>query len=353
MIRTLFIGLVVCFLLTLTGAAATGVYFWQWLNKPVNIEQGSSAGTFDASVYQVERGKSLSHIALDLNRKGVMEWPKVWVLYARFVKQTSIKAGEYTLSPNDTPVTLLQKLVEGNVVSYSVTLVEGSTFKEAVAVLHRQDKLKKLLKGLSQQQVLEQLNLDIAHPEGWFFPDTYHYIAGDSDKDILLRAHRAMRKVLDTQWQAKAEGLPYNEAYEALIMASIVEKETGVAYEREEIAGVFVRRLQKRMRLQTDPTVIYGMGEAYNGNITRRDLKTPTPYNTYVIKGLPPTPIAMPGREAIYAALHPAHGSALYFVAKGDGTHYFSASLDEHLTAVAKYQKRRKANYRSAPPVKN
>lgn len=356
MIRKLVVMMSIVLGFALAGGLACGAYYWEWLNKPLPALMNLSAQQEQQQeqprgLYHVKRGKSLSHIALDLHAKGVIEWPKVWVLYARANKQTAVKAGEYQLDATDTPLSILTKLVRGDVVSYSVTLVEGTTFKELMAKLHREPKLIKTLESLSSAEIVDTLNLDIQHPEGWFFPDTYQYTAGDTDKAILLRAHRAMRSTLETLWQSKAEGLPYASPYEALIMASIVEKETGVAREREEIAGVFVRRLQKRMRLQTDPTVIYGMGDAYNGNITRKDLKTPTPYNTYVIKGMPPTPIAMPGKEAIYAALNPAYGEALYFVAKGDGTHYFSATLDEHLDAVARYQKRRKANYRSAPPA--
>lgn len=339
-------------LLVFTAAvsAAVGAYFWQWLNAPISYSQQYLQET--NGVYRVARGSNLTQIANAMSQEQIIAWPKVWVWYARATQKTAVKVGEYTLAEADTPLVLLNRLVAGDVISYSVTLIEGSTFKEFLAALHAQEKLEKKLANKTVDQILADLNLDIQHPEGWFFPDTYNYIAGDSDADILKRAHKAMRRVLDTQWQAREQGVPYKQPYEALIMASIVEKETGVPYERDEIAGVFVRRLQKRMRLQTDPTVIYGMGENYNGNITRKDLKRPTPYNTYVIKGMPPTPIAMPGKEAIYAALHPAEGEHLYFVAKGDGTHYFSATLDEHLDAVAKYQKRRTSNYRSAPPIK-
>ena len=195
--------------------------------------------------------------------------------------------------------------------------------------------------------------LDLAHPEGWFFPDTYSYSATDSVSDILVQAHGQMQRILDRAWQARDADLPYKTAYEALIMASIIEKETGVTYERPEIAGVFVRRLQRGMRLQTDPTVIYGMGDAYKGNIRRKHLKQLTAYNTYRINGLPPTPIAMPSAAAIEAALHPLPGSSLYFVARGDGSHYFSDSFAEHQRAVRQYQiKQRAQNYQSAPSKK-
>ena len=184
-----------------------------------------------------------------------------------------------------------------------------------------------------------------------FYPDTYQFTAGDSDLDILIRAHKIMRGTLHSQWQRREKNLPYKSAYDALIIASIVEKETGAAFERKQISGVFVRRIKEKMRLQTDPTVIYGMGDNYNGNLTRKDLRTYTPYNTYMINSMPPTPIAMPGELAINAALHPQKGKSLYFVAKGDGTHKFSNSLVEHLAAVKKFQLKRRKNYKSSPPT--
>jgi len=228
--------------------------------------------------------------------------------------------------------------------------LEGWTFQQALNHLQEQEKLSATLAGLNAQQLSAALALEGLNPEGLFFPDTYQYVYGDSDVTILKRARKLMTEVLDEAWSNRAESLPYNSAYEALIMASIVERESGHASEREDIAGVFVRRLRKGMRLQTDPTVIYGMGVAYDGNLRKKDLRKPTPYNTYVIKGLPPTPIALPGKEAIEATMHPAPGDALYFVAKGDGSHQFSASLEEHNRAVQHYQvKARTSDYRSAP----
>ncbi len=201
----------------------------------------------------------------------------------------------------------------------------------------------------TDDRIMEAMGAKGAHPEGRFFPDTYLFTSSETDLDLLRRAFERMEEVLAAEWQAKAENLPYDSPYDALIMASIVERETGAVHEREEVAGVFVRRLEKGMRLQTDPTVIYGMGEKYQGRITRKDLRTHTDYNTYRIDGLPPTPIALPGREAIHAALNPAEGDTLYFVARGDGTHKFSKTLAEHQKAVRAFQLNRRSDYRSSP----
>ncbi len=340
-----FTAMLVVWILILASSLAA--YSWHWLNATHFPQQ-------DSFVYKVEKGSSLYKVAADLNERGFMHWPKLWVAYARVTEQSNIKSGEFQIRGNESPVELLKIFNSAKVISYSVTLVEGLRFEDYLNKLQQQEKL---IKKLDPNEPLTQLAIagaDVNHLEGWFFPDTYQYIAGDSDLDILIRAHEKMKLVLADEWAKRQDALPYSNAYEALIMASIVEKETGVAYERDQIAGVFVRRLQRGMRLQTDPTVIYGMGKSYTGNITRKDLRTPTPYNTYVIKGLPPTPIAMPGREAIHAALHPADGETLYFVAKGDGTHHFSATNEEHINAVNKYQKRRREDYRSSPvePVK-
>ncbi len=216
-----------------------------------------------------------------------------------------------------------------------------------------EEKLQKSLNGLPDPILIERLGVEGNSLEGWFFPDTYQYTVDMSDADILKAAHRKMQLILDEEWQQRDQNLPYKNAYEALIMASIVEKETGAAEERPAIAGIFVRRLQKGMKLQTDPTVIYGLGDAYKGNLTRKHLLEDTPYNTYTRTGLPPTPIALPGREAIHAAMHPQQGDSLFFVGKGDGHHYFSATLAEHEKAVRQYQLTRKKDYHSAPAAAN
>lgn len=317
-------------------------YFWQWLNKPVSLPS-------NYYVYHIEKGRSLSFVANDFANVGVIPWPRVWTLYARISRQTQIKAGEIVLPETASPIELLQALNEGKTLQYAVTLIDGLRFSDFVHVLMQEEKLVKNIGPPVSILDLKALGIDVEFPEGWFFPDTYQYSAGDSVASILQRSHKKMKNVLEELWVDREENLPYASPYEALIMASIIEKETGVPHERGQIAGVFVRRLQLGMRLQTDPTVIYGMGERYNGNIRRGDLREPTPYNTYVIRGLPPTPIASPGREAIYAALHPEPGDSLYFVAKGDGSHYFSSSLEEHNNAVIQYQKKRRDNYRSSP----
>lgn len=328
--------------LVMAGAAlaAAGLYAQRWLHAPMALPA-------DGYTYELQSGRALAHMAQDLERLSFLKHSRWLTWYARATKATQVQAGEYFLSPGLSPYGLLQKLQRGEVVVYQVTLVEGWTYRQALAELHRHDTIRPQLLGQSPEQQLALLELPIEHPEGWFFPDTYTYIRDTSDVDLLRRAYTRMQQVLQQLWDERADNLPYRNAYEALIMASIIERETGAPWERDEVAGVFVRRLQKGMRLQTDPTVIYGMGDNFQGKITRKDLQTATAYNTYVISGLPPTPIALPGREAIHAALNPAEGKALYFVAKGDGTTHFSETLAEHNRAVRRYQLQRRADYRS------
>ena len=304
----------------------------------------------EGKIYTVVAGQGLIRVAGSLQKQGVISDADKFVWYARFAGNADhIKAGEYELESGMAPVDLLQQLIEGRVKQYPLTIVEGWTFSQLRNALAEQEKISHLLKGKSDAEVMTLLGFPGQHPEGHFLPDTYLFPAGSRDIDILRRAHEALTKVLEVEWSRREADLPYQTAYDALIMASIVEKETAVTSEREQIAGVFVRRLKKRMRLQTDPTVIYGMGDTYKGNIRKRDLKADTPYNTYTRRGLPPTPIALAGQPAIRAALHPDKGDALYFVAKGDGSHYFSSTVEEHNRAVRKYQLRRTQNYRSTP----
>ena len=315
---------------------------WQWWQHPM-------AGQQTAEIL-VGEGSSLSAVAAELARKDALQWPRLWSSIAQLQGlDEQIKRGEYHFDAEHSPAQLLTALVAGRVVQYSVTLPEGINLDTAIAVLQQQEALQALLDGSADPRLTE-LVAPLASPEGLFFPDTYLYSRGDTDLDILRSAHRRMQTVLKSAWENRDIGLPYREPYEALIMASIVEKETGLAPERPRIAGVFVRRLEQSMRLQTDPTVIYGLAREFDGNLRRHHLEDAgNAYNTYQHKGLPPTPIALPGAAAIGAALHPTPGNELYFVARGDGSHQFSETLEAHLQAVKTYQKRRRENYRSAP----
>ena len=323
-------------LLLLLVSSVGGWFAWQYkgfADSPLTLEE--------PLLLEVKPGVSVTGLARELGERGLLEEPRWFTLLARVTDQgRRIKAGEYRLEPGITPAGLLALLVAGRSVEYSITLVEGWSFRQVLAAIHAEERLTHTLRELDANEVMKRLGHPGEHPEGRFFPDTYHFPRGESDLSLLRRAYEKMERVLGEEWDGREEGLPLKSAYEALTLASIVEKETGQASERAEIAGVFVRRLRKGMLLQTDPTVIYGMGERYDGNIRRKDLKRDTPYNTYTRKGLPPTPIAMPGREAIHAALHPADGKSLYFVAKADGSgaHHFSATLQEHNRAVRKYQ---------------
>ncbi|WP_280040667.1 endolytic transglycosylase MltG [Pseudomonas alkylphenolica] len=271
-------------------------------------------------------------------------------LYWRFnMTGVPLHTGEYRMTPGMTVRELFEVWRRGDVVQYSLTLVEGWNFRQVRFALAKHEKIKQTLDGLSDAEVMDKLGHPGVFPEGRFFPDTYRFVRGMTDVEFLQQAYARLDEVLAKEWAERPADLPYRDPYQALIMASLVEKETGVPQERGQIAGVFVRRMRIGMLLQTDPTVIYGMGERYNGKITRADLREPTPYNTYTNAGLPPTPIAMVGREAIHAALNPTPGSSLYFVARGDGSHIFSDDLDAHNSAVREYQIKRRADYRSSP----
>ena len=328
------------FLLLILGTVIGGLLAWQhyqrFLATPLELPARGM-------VLEVPEGSSVARLALELERKGVLSDARLLRLHARLNPDLArIKAGEYQLSRGMTPGGLLALLVSGKGVEYSITFPEGWTFRQWRALISRHPALIHTIDGLTDAAVMERLGHPGMHPEGRFFPDTYRFPRGSTDVQLLARAWQRMEKELSDAWQARVEDLPLKTPYEALILASIIEKETGVPEERRQIAGVFVRRLKKGMKLQTDPTVIYGMGETYQGNIRRRDLKKETPYNTYVHAGLPPTPICMPGRESLRAAVNPAPGKALYFVARGDGSHQFSATLREHNRAVRKYQLKRK-----------
>lgn len=292
-----------------------------------------------ATSYTIAPGSSLRQIAADLTQRGIIDKPYLFVLTAYLSGHPhSIKAGEYALQPGMHPPELLELFASGKVMQHAFTIVEGWTFRELRAVLAQDKVLLQTLAGVDDAALMARLGQPGMMPEGWFLPDTYHYPRGTTDLEFLRRALHAMRKHLDLEWSQRAADLPYKDAYQALILASIIEKETAAPAERPRIAGVFVRRLKMGMPLQTDPTIIYGLGAGYDGGIKRRDLTTDNPYNTYLRTGLTPTPIALPGKAALHAALHPEAGDALYFVSRGDGTHQFSATLDEHNLAVIKYQ---------------
>jgi len=323
------------FALFLIGAAVTGslwVHHQTFVQTPLSVPG-------ERLVLDVPRGTGFRTLGQQLVADGVLADPYSFLVLAyRSGKANQLKSGEYALTTGMTPLQLLDDLTSGKTIQYSVTLVEGLNFRQALAAIAAAPELEGSLTDLSDEELMARIGHPGEHPEGQLFPDTYAYPRGTQALDLVKRAYARMQTILGEEWAQREEGLPLTTPYEALILASIVEKETGLAAERPEIAGVFVRRLRKGMKLQTDPTVIYGMGAAFDGNIRRSDLTTDTPYNTYVRTGLPPTPIALPGRDAIHAALHPAAGDSLYFVAKGDGGHAFSATLEEHNRAVRRYQ---------------
>ncbi len=370
---------------------------WMWmdyqnaLRQPVLVDR--------MILIEIEKGDSLGRIIDKLvAEKGVIKpfWFRVIALQKKALKK--LKTGEYELTPGLTVPKILALFVQGKTKQHAITFPEGWSFKEMRHEIEKNTDLEHTLNGVAFDDVMSKLGIggklfahphavsfvltfdDLNHcfrrdfgygiipktpfivlhseamqspdcasspvakpsPEGLFFPDTYFFEKHTSDVALLKRAYDKMQRVLQQEWLKKAEGLPFKTPYEALILASIVEKETGAAAERPQIAGVFIRRLEQKMLLQTDPTVIYGMGESYQGNIKSKDLTTATPYNTYIISGLPPTPIAMPGRAALHAVLHPAEGDSVYFVARGDGTHVFSATLKDHNSAVDKFQRNKK-----------
>ena len=269
----------------------------------------------------------------------IIDDPWLFILLAK-VKgvETRVRAGEYEIKVEMTPEELLAKFIQGSAIQYSFTVIEGWSFRQMLAAIADDPVIEYTLGDKTDQEIMNLLGYPDQHPEGLFFPDTYRFPKGTSDVDFLRRAYQVMQKHLTREWNQRESGLPLASSYDALILASIIEKETGAGFERPLISGVFIQRLKKKMRLQTDPTIIYGLGENFDGDIRFRDLKKDTPYNTYLHAGLTPTPIALPGLEAIRAALHPAKTEALYFVSKGDGTHHFSATLKEHNSAVKRYQ---------------
>ena len=290
--------------------------------------------------FNIRPGSTLRGAALEMERAGALRRPALFVLLGRLLGESrNIKAGNYELSEPVTPYRLLQKIAQGDVTQATVRFVEGWTFKELRRTLDEHPEVAHASRGLSDDEILQHLGIKESSPEGMFFPDTYHFAGGSSDLRILARAYRLMQSHLEARWTARPPDSPLATPYEALILASIVEKETGREEERPLVAAVLVNRLRKGMLLQADPTVIYGLGESFDGNLRKRDLLADTPYNTYTRAGLPPTPIAMPGLASLTAALNPPASDALYFVSRGDGTSQFSNTLGEHERAVTKYQR--------------
>lgn len=316
-------------------AVGAGWYGNRLLEQPLALPPGGT-------VFIIEPGSGLARVSERLSEEGIHAHPNLLRWYGQLSGQAAIKAGEYRLDPGLTSRTLLQKFVAGDVQLHALTIVEGWNVRELLHALADHPALSQTITDAGWPELLEAIGADYDHPEGLFLPETYHFPRGTPDRDILRQAHALLATALADEWTSRAPGLPLESPYEALILASIIEKETGRADERARIAGVFARRLKRGMRLQTDPTVIYGLGAEFDGNLTRRHLQSYTDYNTYRRAGLPPTPIALPGRAAIHAALNPAEGSELYFVATGlgDGSHRFSDTIDEHNAAVRDYLKR-------------
>ena len=323
------------FLLIILAVLALGAGAAWWLHAPLGMDKD----TVDLSI---EPGTSPRGVARAVADAGVQVDPRVLYAWFRVSGQDrQIRAGSYELDRGTTPRSLLQKLVRGDEALRSVTLVEGWNFRQMRAALAASEQLKPDTAGLSNEAIMVALGRPGVHPEGRFFPDSYTYAKGSSDLAVMRRAMQAMDKKLDAAWSQRQADTPLKSADEALILASIIEKETGRASDRPLVAGVFTNRMRIGMPLQTDPTVIYGMGDAFDGNLRKRDLQTDTPWNTYTRGGLPPTPIAMPGKAALLAAVQPGQTRALYFVAKGDGTSHFSPSLEEHNRAVNQYPRGR------------
>ncbi len=321
------------FLLISVLLGALGGAGWWWSKQPLSLR----SSPLD---FRITAGSSLRSAISQMQEAGLNVEPTLLALLARINKQeTGIKAGSYSVHQGVTPVELLGKLTRGEVTQGELTLVEGWTFRQWRARLDRHPDLDHQTRGLSEAQIAERLGMAASQLDGRLFPDTYLFDKQSSDLELIARAGRAMQRKLDAEWARRAPGLPYRTVDEALVMASIVEKETGKEADRAMVAAVFVNRLRKGMLLQTDPTVIYGLGEAFDGNLRKRDLQTDTPYNTYTRAGLPPSPIAMPGLASLQAAMHPAASDVVYFVARGDGSSEFSRTLDEHNRAVNKYQR--------------
>ena len=317
----------VFFALLFLAVSLSAAQWYQALHEPLKTD----------SILEVARGDHLGDIRLRLKQQAITEHADLFYWYARISGiSRQLHAGEYSVSPKLSLIGLAEKMVRGDVIDHQLTIIEGSTTQDFIAAVKAHPMVKQT--DISHSNIMQIIAGDEIHPEGQFFPDTYHFTKGTTDIELLKRAYSRMQEKLEQAWAERADGSILKSPYDALILASIIEKETGQAFERGQISGVFHRRLKKDMKLQTDPTVIYGMGEAFKGNIRRKDLRKPTPYNTYTQKGLPPSPICLPGYGSLLAAVNPEQGDTLYFVAKGNGEHAFSATLEEHNKAVRKYQ---------------
>ena len=332
-------GLILIPLIAAVACGYSAWYVFDWWKSPLPIGE--------ATTVTVETGDTVGDLAERLMDAELLDHPRLLRWMTRFNGLAgSLKVGEYAVTFRDTPQRLMSRIVAGDVVYYHFRIAEGAPISRVLAELRAEPKLSQTL-GLGEarpETLLAVLGVAAAagssHGEGWFFPDTYRFVRGDQDRQLLLRAHAKMREELAAAWASRATDLPYRTPYEALIVASIVEKESGRTADRAHISQVIAARSASNMRLQVDPAVIYGLGEDFDGNLTRADLKRPTPYNTYVHRGLPPTPIGLPSRDSLRAAVHPSGAPYLYFVAKGDGSSQFSTTLQEHLAAVNKYQRR-------------
>jgi UPF0755 protein len=313
------------------SAVVLGIAYQNFADEPLALDAPASV--------IIERGDGFRAVLGRLRAAGVDEGHELmWRALAWDMEvKRRLQAGEYMLEPGITPREFLRKLARGEVVQHRFTIIEGWNFRELRQAMARNEVLQQTVPGLSDDEVMRLLGAEGQHPEGRFLPETYQFTRGMADIDLLRRAHRAMQQALDEAWARRSDDVPLDSPEEALILASIIEKETGLASERREVAGVFARRLRIGMRLQTDPTVIYGVGEDFGGRLTRAHLTTDTPWNTYTRHGLPPTPIAMPGRAALLAAVDPAPGDTLYFVSRRDGSHQFSRTLEEHNAAVRRF----------------
>jgi UPF0755 protein len=336
--RKLLLGLLTLVVLAVAAAAI----YWQRTSTMMQ-----AAGPHAAPIQlEVRPGASVRSVLAELDARGALGDRRGVEFQLRLRGWPQVKTGRYDIPAGASPAEILRQLAEGRVVLETLTVVEGWTFADMRRVVEAHPQIKVTLRGKEIPELMSAIGHPGEHPEGRFFPDTYRFAAGTSDRDLYALAHRKMAEAVDAAWANRATGLPLADSYQALTLASIVEKETGLASERPRIAGVFVTRLRRNMRLQTDPTVIYGIGPSYDGNIRERDLRTDTPYNTYTRAGLPPTPIALPSREALEAVAHPLETGDIFFVATGagDGSHVFSATLEEHNAAVARYLARLRGN---------